>query len=162
MFHILKEVCRAKRAWISLLLRVYALWFSIGFLHIISIISFHLWCMHGGHVWIWKKILFQFVEGQNKFDLQMNWYRMFFQTSTLPPSMGGRLTEHGRCSMQNSQLATKSHFELEITLICQKSLPLSVDHERWLGPDDSCRQCHDFPSLWKCSHSPCVYTFASQ
>ena len=33
-------------------------------LHTISIISFHLWCMLGGSVWIWMKSnLFRFVEG---------------------------------------------------------------------------------------------------
>ena len=33
-------------------LRVGPLWFSISCLHTISIISFHLWCILGGSVWI--------------------------------------------------------------------------------------------------------------
>ena len=44
----------------------------------------------------------------------MNGYRMFFdQTSTLPPSMHRKLTKHERCCMQNNQLPTDSHVELE-------------------------------------------------
>ena len=44
---------------------------------------------------------------------------MFFvQTSSLPPNMHQKLTEHGGCFMQNNQLPTRSHVELEDTLFC--------------------------------------------
>ena len=56
------------------------LWFSVGFfLHTISIISFHLWCMLKGSVWIWMKeqpVLVHWgqthfsTSWQNEFDLQ--------------------------------------------------------------------------------------------
>ena len=39
---------------------------------------------------------------------------MFFvQTSTLPLNMHRKLTEHGRCCMQNKQLMIKSYVKLE-------------------------------------------------
>jgi hypothetical protein len=48
-------------------LRVAPLWFSIGCLHTISIISFHLWCILGGSVWIeMKSNLIRFVEGRTQ------------------------------------------------------------------------------------------------
>ena len=37
----------------------------------------------------------------------------FFQTSKLPPSMHQKPTELGGCCMQNNQLLTNSHVELE-------------------------------------------------
>ena len=44
----------------------------------------------------------------------MNGYKMFFdQTSTQPPSMHRKRTKHERCCMQNNQLPTDSHVELE-------------------------------------------------
>ena len=44
----------------------------------------------------------------------MNQYRIsFIQTSTLPPSMHREHTQHGRSWIQNNQLPTKSHVELE-------------------------------------------------
>jgi hypothetical protein len=37
----------------------------------------------------------------------------FIQTSTLPPSMHRKSTEHGRYYTKNNQLPTKSHVELK-------------------------------------------------
>ena len=41
---------------------------------------------------------------------------LFVHTSTLPPRMHSKLTEHGKC-LQNNQLPNKSRAELRITLI---------------------------------------------
>ena len=44
----------------------------------------------------------------------MNQYRMFFvQTSTLPPSMHQKISEHGKYCLQNNQLSTQRHIKLE-------------------------------------------------
>jgi hypothetical protein len=57
----------------------------------------------------------------------------FFRTSTLSPSMNPKLTEHGRCCMQNNQLLTRIHVggfgfcvELENNMafcVCVQDLP---------------------------------------
>ena len=38
---------------------------------------------------------------------------VFVQASTLPPRMHQKLSEHGNCCMQNNQLSTQRHIELE-------------------------------------------------
>jgi hypothetical protein len=70
-----------------------------------------------------KSSLFRFIEGQThistSWDAKMSLTlidrnKAFFnQTSTLPPNMHQELTKYGRCCMQNNQLPTKSHVELE-------------------------------------------------
>ena len=48
----------------------------------------------------------------------MSQHRMFLvETSTLTPSMHRQLTIYGRYCMQDNQLLTKSHVELEDTSI---------------------------------------------
>ena len=57
------------------------------------------WASLGKPKWVWPSIIR---------------CRMFYaQTSTPHPSMHRILTEHGRWCMQNNQLPTKSHVELE-------------------------------------------------
>jgi hypothetical protein len=92
-------------------------------LHTMSINSSPL-CILGGCVWIWmKSILFQFIEGHTCFSsswhAKMSWSSMnqqwmfFVQSSTLPPSMHRKSTEHGRHFMQKNQRPIKTHVELE-------------------------------------------------
>jgi len=45
--------------------------------------------------------------------LNKPFYNIFVQISTLRPGMHQKITKHGRCCMQNYQLPTKSHVELE-------------------------------------------------
>jgi hypothetical protein len=47
--------------------------FLVVVMHIISLISFHLWCMLGGSVWIWiKSNLFWFIECQT--HISTSWH----------------------------------------------------------------------------------------
>ena len=115
----------------GLSLGVCPLQFPLVVPHTISLISFPLWCALGGNVWIWMKSnLFRFIEGQTHFStswhfkmsLTLNQWRMFFvQSSTLPPSMHCKLTEHGRCCMQNNHNPTKGLTEIkEYSIECGK------------------------------------------
>jgi hypothetical protein len=84
------------------------------------------WCMRGGYV-VWRFEHRTFYIGSWRVKLvlacqevlkwvwsSMNWYRMFYvKTSTLPPRMHQKLTEHGKICKQNNQLPTKSHVELK-------------------------------------------------
>ena len=66
-------------------------------------------------VQIRAKLILAPLISQNELDPQYtNQYRMFFvQTSTLPSSMHQKLAKHGMCCMQNNQLPTKTHVEVE-------------------------------------------------
>ena len=51
------------------LLEVSPLWFPLVVFYTKSIFSLHLWCMLGGHIWIWMKSnLFWFIEGQTHYS----------------------------------------------------------------------------------------------
>ena len=97
--------------------------FLLVVLHTVSIITKHLWCLLRGIVWIWMKS-YLFCSLRAKLSLapsgipkwvwlSMNRFRVFFvEISTLPPSMHSKLTQYGRCNLQNNQLRTKTHVEL--------------------------------------------------
>ena len=119
-------------------------------LNAISMISIHLWCMLGGTlVWSWMKSnLFQFIEGQthlntifscqNGFDTRKNQYRMFsLQTSTPPPSMHLKFTEHERGVRKtiNSQSEVMLNQRITIISLLERELFLLYSsrnfHQLW-------------------------------
>jgi hypothetical protein len=107
----------------ELVLYWFLFYFTLFFSYTITLISFHLWWLLGGSVWIWmRKKLLWFIEGQTHINtfwhtnmsLNHNEPREndLVQTSTLPPSMHQKLTEGGRCWVQNNPPLTKFLFEL--------------------------------------------------
>ena len=98
--------------------------FPLVVLHRKPKLSFYLWCMLGGSVWIvWSATYHNLLRvklilaplGIPKWVWpSMNRFRKFFiWTSTLPSSIHRQLTKHRWCCMQNNQLPTKSHVELK-------------------------------------------------
>ena len=90
-------------------------------LHRKSIISFHLCCMLGGGIWV-KSNLFQFIEGET--HCSTSWHAKTSLTHTecssfkpphdfLQACRHWGLTKDGRSCMQNNQLLTKNHVDLE-------------------------------------------------
>ena len=99
--------------------------FPLVVLHIIVMISFHLWCMLGGSVWIWiwmkyfgplrAKLILAPLGMPKWVRSSTNLHRMFFvQTSTLPPSMHHKLTYWTwKLLYAKQRLLSKNHVELE-------------------------------------------------
>ena len=88
--------------------------FLIGWgLQTISINFFLLWRMLGSSVeYEWRATYLRLLRaslGMPKWVWpSFNQYRMFIQTSTLPPTMQRKLMKHGRCCTQSNELPTKS------------------------------------------------------
>jgi hypothetical protein len=103
-------------------------WLSIvPFLHTISTISFHVWCLNLNERATYfssvkaKLVLAPLVIPEWVWP-STNRRRMFFsQTTTPPSSMPSELAKHWKRCKQNNQLLTKSHLEAEdnsVTLPC--------------------------------------------
>jgi hypothetical protein len=68
------------------LLEVSPLWFPLVAFYTKPIVSLHLWCMLGCHVWIWMKSnLFWFIEGQTHYStLACSWTNIECSLSKTP------------------------------------------------------------------------------
>ena len=102
--------------------------FSLVVLHTIWMLSFPLvFAMLRGCLQVWMKSnLFRFIKDRTTFNFSASLHAMmsfdcqwtdiecssFKSPHYLPPSTYRKLTEHGRCCMQNNQLLTKSPAEL--------------------------------------------------
>lgn len=102
--------------------------FPLVVLHIILIISFHLWCMRNGGLWMKSNSLtinepIQNVLHSNLHTTTMHW----------------NLSKHGRFCMHNNQVLTRSHVELEgnynVHIYSQKIFSVQGDYvkRRWVS-----------------------------
>ena len=90
-------------------------------------ISFYLWCMLGGKVWLWmKETYFGSLRAKGHFstswhaEMSLTLIELIYNVGTSKHAL--KLPEHGRCCIQDNQLPTKSQVESEDNNFSFKSL----------------------------------------